>query len=181
MIIQTRSYHLLADIAFSLHHNLTAVTLCLAVLRELQTIKERTGLNLHTWLDAKTRLVQCLARVKWPQDLPRLDWSLICSEAINECEACGDVELHSQLLYISATYHYSQQPPTLIEVIRLSQACLDQLNTSSHVSQAGKLLKAQATLLLTEVLSLEQVSTEIIKIYQGLVNLLEDQVSRYLI
>ena len=172
---------MLADIALSLHHNLTAVKLCLAALRELQTIKEGTELDIYSWLNAKTKLVQCLVQVKWPQDLPLLDCSLICSEGINECEACGDIELHSQLLYISAIYHYSQQPSMLVEVIRLSQACLDQLNTSSHLSQAGKLLKAQVTLLLTEVLSLEQVSIEIIKIYQGLVSLLEDQVSHLLI
>lgn len=175
MILKIRCYHLLAEISLAQHCYVTAAQLYLAALREMQVMHDKTGINLDIWLKTKVLLMNALSQVEWNFN-HILCLETLFSEAVDECEACGDVEHHSQLLYISACKQYSIKSSLQTEVISLCQSCIDKLNSCPVLSQNGKLLKIHASLLLSEILSQTGPNSELVTVYNGLAESIKHQV-----
>ena len=122
----------MAEVALALYQPSTAVQLCLAALRSLQSTNKDAELsssqetdknlkNLHLnsqssfvsdlrlWLECKNILAKSLidVRCEW------LSCASVCGEGCEECEACGDVEMWAEFHLTAAMHALSGDLPNL--------------------------------------------------------------------
>ena len=167
---------MLAEIFVILYCYETATKLYLAALREIQGSSDITGLDLQMWLKTQVLLMNCLSQLEWSTSNSFASGNLL-SKAIEKCETYGDIENHSQLLYIHGCKLYSSQSPVQTAVVNFCQNCINKLNSCPTLSQNGKLLIVHASLLMLEVQLCKQSSNiETVYVYNGLAEALENQV-----
>ena len=119
--IQTKSHLAMAKVALALNQPSTAVQLCLASLRCLQSAEKNADLDrarhvplssapdLRLWLECRSVLANSLVGV----DRGWLNCDDVCGEGCEECEACGDIEMGAEFHLTSAMHALSMEPPNL--------------------------------------------------------------------
>lgn len=128
----SRSYLAMAEVALALSQPSTAVQLCLAALRDLQSTDKNADFSssqemdenlknlrstsqssfapdLRLWLECKNILAKSLLDVKceW------LSCASVCGEGCDKCEACGDVEMWAEFQLTAAMHSLNADLPNL--------------------------------------------------------------------
>lgn len=167
-------FFLLSQVALSFCHLSTAAQLCITALRELKATEY--GIDVRLWQRLQLLLAKSLSQMTVSSDLHVLtDFPFMSLEG---SKLFKNVEVSSQLLYLSACHHYTCQPPSLDQVVFLTQKCVDNLHSCNSLSTFGKDLLVKAALLLTEVLVIKNTSPYVIQeSYSGIIQMLENQVS----
>ena len=122
----------MAEVALALYQPSTAVQLCMAALRNLQSTNKdadlsnsqeldenlkNLGLNcrssfeadLRLWLECKNILAKSLVDARCEP----LNCASVCGEGCEECEACGDVEMWAEFHLTAAMHALSVDLPNL--------------------------------------------------------------------
>ena len=180
---KVRAYLLLSEISLALSHYWNATNLALSALRVLQDVGRRSASSIDPllWLQTRVGLARGVSLLHTPLCPSLLDMSSVCKEGIAEAEALGEAELASEFLYLSGVYRLVSVHPLDLKWVESDvKACLQTLEGCAELSQAGQLLKTEASLLLAEVACVgedDYSREDMIKIYEGIGRMIEHQVT----
>ena len=171
---------MLGEVTAVLQRSQSTAELALAALRRIQHTSA-SSCDMFLWLQCRRLLAQALSSSsgsRWTG----LSCVSVCEEGVLESQSCGDPELAALFLYTVACHLFLQRPCPLTEVQSHSQQALQHLESVPQLSQPGKFLQAQASLLLAESMAREgPVTKELATAFGGVYQLLQQQVGTCII